>query len=127
MPDLDSISATSPGSGSWPNPRPGGMTRPEVLRYLMKPVADLPIFMGNVDSGQYGAWAEGSLITTERVLAFHLGVEKPSWLSPVSRHDILLASGLHSSKSASNMPLRTGVLRGDGLDDGRLEGAAGRV
>ena len=73
------------------------MTRPEVLRYLMKPVADLPIFMGNVDSGQYGAWAEGSLITTERVLAFHLGVEKPSWLSPVRCHDILLASGLHSS------------------------------
>ena len=44
------------------------MTRPEVLRYLMKPVADLPIFMGNVDWGQYGAWAEGSMITTERVL-----------------------------------------------------------
>ena len=44
------------------------MSRPEVLRYLMKPVADLPIYMGNVDWGQFGGWAEGSMITTERVL-----------------------------------------------------------
>ena len=44
------------------------MSRAEVLRYLMKPVADLPLFMGNVDWGQYGGWAEGSMITTERVL-----------------------------------------------------------
>eukprot|EP01047_Picozoa_sp_COSAG01_P012102 COSAG01_NODE_538_length_15761_cov_8.160388_6_plen_523_part_00 len=62
---LDAISATSPGSGSWPGAGslPGGMTRPQVLRYLMKPIADLPVYMGNVDSGAYGAWAEGSLIT----------------------------------------------------------------
>ena len=66
------MSATSPVSGSWPNPRPGDMTRPEVLRYLMKPVADLPIYLGNVDWGAYGAWAEGSMITTERVLVCQL-------------------------------------------------------
>lgn len=48
------------------------MTRPEVLRYLMKPVADLPIYLGNVDWGAYGAWAEGSMITTERVLVRQL-------------------------------------------------------
>ena len=100
VPDLDAISATSPGSGSWPNPRPGGMTRPEVLRYLMKPVADLPLFLGNVDSGAYGAWAEGSLITTERVLAFHLGVEKPSWLSPEYYEETVLTMDVSKGRQA---------------------------
>ena len=75
--------------------------RPEVLRYLMKPVADLPIFMGNVDWGQYGGWAEGSMITTERILAFHVGVEKPTWLSEEYYQETVLTMDVNAERQAA--------------------------
>ena len=78
-----------------------GMTRPEVLRYLYKPVADLPILMANVDWGAYGSWCEGSLISVERVLAFHVGLEKPAWLSEDYYADTVIDTDVSEERQAA--------------------------
>ena len=49
------------------------LSPPDCVRH-----AGLPIYMANTDYGDYQAWAEGSLIAVERVLAFHLAVAAPS-------------------------------------------------
>ena len=77
------------------------MTRPQVLRYLMKPVADLPIYIGNVDSGAYGAWAEGGMITVERVLAFHIGLGKPTWLDQQYYEETVLTMDVSPEQQAA--------------------------
>eukprot|EP01047_Picozoa_sp_COSAG01_P058400 COSAG01_NODE_6878_length_3457_cov_1.360631_5_plen_84_part_00 len=51
--------------------------------------------------GMYGGWAEGSLVSVERVLAFHVGLPKPEWLSQEYYDDTVLQMDVSKERQAA--------------------------
>jgi len=50
--------------------------------YIIKPLPDHNIFIGNEAWSGSGGWAEGSLVLTERVIYHHIHLTPPSWILP---------------------------------------------
>jgi len=48
--------------------------------YIIKPLPDFNIFIGNEAWSGSNGWAEGSLVLTERVLYHHIHLTPPSWI-----------------------------------------------
>jgi len=50
--------------------------------YIIKPLPDSNIFIGNEAWSGSGGWAEGSLVLTERVLYHYIHLTRPPWIVP---------------------------------------------
>jgi monoamine oxidase len=54
----------------------------EVLHQMTQPVADFPCYICGEAYSTNQTWVEGALQTAEIVLQKHLGLNKPSWITP---------------------------------------------
>ncbi len=54
----------------------------EILHKMTQPVADFPCYICGEAYSTNQTWAEGALQTAEIVLHKHLGLAKPSWITP---------------------------------------------